>query len=90
MLRGRVAEFFRRICRLESPVPGSRRSGRGGLPPFLSVWVAPGAVESTLAAAQIAGHIAWVAGKMKKEGSRKAVTIPSLNLAYEADTLQVR
>jgi phosphoribosylformylglycinamidine cyclo-ligase len=52
--------------------------------------VAPSAVEATLAAAKAAGHDAWVAGQAKKEGSRKAVTIPSLGLAYEADTLQVR
>jgi len=27
---------------------------------------------------------------VKKQGARKAVVIPSLGLAYEADTLQVR
>lgn len=37
-----------------------------------------------------AGHEAWVAGRVKKEGGRKAVVIPSLGLAYEAETLQVR
>jgi len=55
-----------------------------------AAYVAPAAVEATLAAAQAAGHPAWVAGHVKKEGGRKAVTIPSLGLAYEADTLQVR
>jgi len=30
------------------------------------------------------------AGTVKKQGGRKAVMIPSLGLAYEADTLQVR
>jgi phosphoribosylformylglycinamidine cyclo-ligase len=52
--------------------------------------VAPASVAATLAAAKAAGHEAWVAGHVKKAGGRKAVTIPSLGLAYEADTLQVR
>jgi phosphoribosylformylglycinamidine cyclo-ligase len=55
-----------------------------------AAFVAPEAVEATLAAAKAAGHDAWVAGTVKKEGGRKAVTISSLGLAYEADTLQVR
>ncbi|HWA29329.1 MAG TPA: AIR synthase related protein [Lacunisphaera sp.] len=55
-----------------------------------AAYVAPDAVEATLAAARSAGHDAWLAGKVRKEGARKAVTIPSLGLAYEADTLQVR
>jgi phosphoribosylformylglycinamidine cyclo-ligase len=55
-----------------------------------AAYVAPAQVEATLAAAKAAGHEAWVAGYVRKQGSRKAVTIPSLGLAYEADTLQVR
>ena len=55
-----------------------------------AAYVSPSAVEQTLAAAKAAGHDAWVAGMVKKQGGRKAVTIPSLGLAYEADTLQVR
>ena len=55
-----------------------------------AAYVAPDVVEATLSAAKAAGHEAWVAGRVMKEGGRKAVTIPSLGLAYEADTLQVR
>src|SRR5262245_13220592 len=55
-----------------------------------AAFVAPAAVEAALLAARAAGHDAWVAGKVKKQGGRKAVTIPALGLAYEADTLQVR
>ena len=55
-----------------------------------AAYVAPNAADATLAAARAAGHDAWVAGRVRKEGGRKAVTIPSLGLAYEADTLQVR
>jgi phosphoribosylformylglycinamidine cyclo-ligase len=55
-----------------------------------AAYVTPNAVAATLAAAKVTGHDAWVAGEVKQEGGRKAVTIPSLGLAYEADTLQVR
>ncbi|MBL9218779.1 MAG: phosphoribosylformylglycinamidine cyclo-ligase [Opitutaceae bacterium] len=55
-----------------------------------AAYVAPSAVAATLAAAKAAGHDAWVAGTVRKQGGRKAVTIPSLGLAYEGDTLQVR
>ena len=55
-----------------------------------AAYVSPSAVDATLAAAKAAGHDAWMAGRVRKEGGRKAVTIPSLGLAYEADTLQVR
>lgn len=55
-----------------------------------AAYVSPEAVDATLAAAKAAGHDAWVAGTVKREGTRKAVTIPSLGLAYEGDTLQVR
>jgi phosphoribosylformylglycinamidine cyclo-ligase len=55
-----------------------------------AAYVAPADVEATLAAAKAAGHDAWLAGVVKREGNRKAVTIPALGLAYEGDTLQVR
>ncbi len=51
--------------------------------------------DETLDGLDVAGLVGrgqreGVAGHVKKEGTRKAVTIPSLALAYEADTLQVR
>ena len=55
-----------------------------------AAYVSPDVVDAVLAAAKAAGHDAWIAGQVKKEGGRKAVTIPLLGLAYEADTLQVR
>lgn len=55
-----------------------------------AAYVAPEAVAATLAAAAAAGHEAWVAGRVRREGARKAVTVPSLGLVFEADTLQVR
>jgi phosphoribosylformylglycinamidine cyclo-ligase len=55
-----------------------------------AAYVSPSAVEATLAAARSAGHEAWVAGRVKKDGTRKAVVIPALGLEYSGETLQVR
>ncbi|MFT3867148.1 MAG: AIR synthase-related protein [Nibricoccus sp.] len=55
-----------------------------------AAYVAPELAEPVLEAAKAAGYDAWLAGRVKKEGARKAVVIPSLGLAYEGDTLQVR
>jgi phosphoribosylformylglycinamidine cyclo-ligase len=55
-----------------------------------AAYVAPGLAPAVLAAAKDTGYDAWLAGTVKKEGARKAVVVPPLNLAYEGDTLQVR
>lgn len=55
-----------------------------------AAYVAPENTEATLAAAKVMGYDAWLAGHVRKEGSRKAVVIPSLSLTFEGDTLQVR
>jgi phosphoribosylformylglycinamidine cyclo-ligase len=55
-----------------------------------AAYVAPETAAATLAAAQAAGYDAWLAGRVKKDGTRKAVVVPSLGLTFEGDTLQVR
>ncbi len=55
-----------------------------------AAYVAPENESAALAAAQAAGYDAWLAGRVKKEGARKAVVVPSLGLTFEGDTLQVR
>jgi phosphoribosylformylglycinamidine cyclo-ligase len=55
-----------------------------------AAYVSPSEVEGTLAAAKASGHEAWVAGQVKKAGRRKAVVIPSLGLAFESDSMQLR
>src|SRR5271157_1154877 len=55
-----------------------------------AVYVAPGAAGAALGAARATGYDAWIAGSVRKDGSRKAVSIPSLGLEFEGDTLQVR
>lgn len=55
-----------------------------------AAYVSPKDADAVLAAAKATGYDAWLAGRVKKEGTRKAVVVPSLNLAFEGDTLQVR
>ncbi|HTT57033.1 MAG TPA: AIR synthase-related protein, partial [Opitutaceae bacterium] len=55
-----------------------------------AAYVAPEQAEATLAAAQAAGCDAWVAGQVRRQGTRKAVVVPPLGLTYEAETLKVR
>ena len=55
-----------------------------------AAYVSPAAAEAVVGVARACGHDVWIAGRVKKEGARKAVTIPSLGLDYEGDTLQVR
>jgi phosphoribosylformylglycinamidine cyclo-ligase len=46
--------------------------------------------DAMVSAARACGHEAWIAGKVKKDGTRKAVTTPALGLEYAGSTLQVR
>lgn len=55
-----------------------------------AAYVAPEIAEAVVAAAQASGYDAWLAGRVRKEGARKAVVIPSLGLEYDGSTLQVR
>ena len=55
-----------------------------------AVYVSPADVPQCLEIARKGGYDAWLAGEVLKQGSRKAVEIPSLDLMFEADTLKVR
>ncbi|MDR2675859.1 MAG: phosphoribosylformylglycinamidine cyclo-ligase [Opitutaceae bacterium] len=55
-----------------------------------AAYVAPDIAAAVAAAARDCGHDAWIAGRVRKEGARKAVEIPPLGLAYEGGTLRVR
>ena len=55
-----------------------------------AAYVDPQSADAVLAAAKASGYDAWLAGTVRKEGSRKAVTVASLGLTFEGDTLQVR
>ncbi|HEY1848767.1 MAG TPA: AIR synthase-related protein [Opitutaceae bacterium] len=55
-----------------------------------AAYVSPGSAAAALEAARATGYDAWAAGTVRRDGSRKAVSIPSLGLVFEGDTLQVR
>ncbi|MDP2139032.1 MAG: AIR synthase-related protein [Candidatus Didemnitutus sp.] len=55
-----------------------------------AAYVAPQDADAVLAAAQATGYEAWLAGHVKKDGTRKAVVVPSLGLEFDGSTLQVR
>ena len=55
-----------------------------------AVYVAQDVATAALEAARRTGYDAWVAGRVRRDGLRKAVSIPSLGLEFEGDTLQVR
>jgi phosphoribosylformylglycinamidine cyclo-ligase len=55
-----------------------------------AAYVRPEHADAVLAAAKATGYDAWLAGRVKRDGARKAVVVPSLGLTFEGDTLQVR
>jgi phosphoribosylformylglycinamidine cyclo-ligase len=55
-----------------------------------AAYVDPKNADAALAVAKAAGYDAWQAGRVKKDGARKAVVVPSLGITFEGDTLQVR
>ncbi|HEY1110415.1 MAG TPA: AIR synthase-related protein [Opitutaceae bacterium] len=55
-----------------------------------AAYVSPQNADAALKIAQETGYDAWLAGRVKREGSRKAVVVPSLDLTFEGDTLKVR
>ena len=55
-----------------------------------AAYVSAEQAEATVEAAQVTGHRAWIAGRVRKEGARKAVVVPSLGITFEGDTLKVR
>ena len=55
-----------------------------------AAYVAPENAAAALEVAQATGYDAWTAGRVTKQGERKAVVVPSIGLTFEGDTLQVR
>jgi phosphoribosylformylglycinamidine cyclo-ligase len=55
-----------------------------------AVYVSQAEAARCVELAKQAGHEAWIAGTVRKQGLRKAVEIRPLGLTFEADTLKVR
>ena len=55
-----------------------------------AAWVAADDAPRCVELARAAGYDAWCAGHVRREGDRKAVEVPALDLTFEAASLQVR
>jgi phosphoribosylformylglycinamidine cyclo-ligase len=55
-----------------------------------AVYVRPQDAGAALEVAKSAGYEAWVGGRVRKQGERKAVVIEPLGITFEGETLQVR
>jgi phosphoribosylformylglycinamidine cyclo-ligase len=55
-----------------------------------AAYVAPENAEAALAVARATGYDAWLAGRVRKDGARKAVVVPAFGLTFEGDTLKLR
>ena len=55
-----------------------------------AAYASPELAPAVMEAARVTGYDAWLAGRVRREGGRKAVVVPSLDLVFEGDTLQVR
>lgn len=55
-----------------------------------AAFVAADQAGAALAIAKETGYDAWLAGRVRKDGARKAVVVPSLGLTFDGSTLQVR
>ena len=55
-----------------------------------AAYVSPDKADAALEAARVTGYDAWIAGRVHKDGERKAVVVPKLDLAFEGDSLQLR
>ncbi|WP_414662110.1 AIR synthase-related protein [Horticoccus sp. 23ND18S-11] len=55
-----------------------------------AAYVSAASADQVLAVAKATGYDAWLAGHVRKDGTRKAVEVPSLGLTFDGSTLQVR
>ena len=55
-----------------------------------AAWVAAADADRCVDLARTAGYDAWHAGRVRSEGTRKAVEVPGLDLTFAADSLQLR
>ncbi len=55
-----------------------------------AAYVAPELASQVAEIARSTGYDAWVAGRVHKDGQRKAVDVPGLGITFDGETLQVR
>jgi phosphoribosylformylglycinamidine cyclo-ligase len=86
---GRVPPVFEFIMR-HGPVEVSEAYATFNMGAGFAAYVAPTDTARCLELAGQVGLSAWRGGRVCREGSRKAVVIEPLGIAFEGDTLQVR
>lgn len=84
-----VPAVFRFIQR-EGPVELTEAYATFNMGAGLAAYVDEKDAAACVAAAEAAGNRAWSAGKVAKEGKRKAVEIAPLGIVFEGDSLRVR
>jgi len=55
-----------------------------------ALYLPPADAERATELAQACGYRAWIAGRVTRQGDRRAVDVPSLDLCFESDSLQLR
>jgi phosphoribosylformylglycinamidine cyclo-ligase len=55
-----------------------------------AAYVSPDIADEVVATAKAARYDAWIAGTVRKQGTKKAVVVPSLDIEFDGGTLQVR
>lgn len=81
-----VFEFIAKHAKLDAnEMYGTFNMGVG-----FAAYVPAEAADAVVNAATAGGYTAWIAGKVIKQGDRKAVEIPSLGIVYDESSLQLR
>lgn len=86
---GRVPPVFEFIMK-HGPVAVSEAYATFNMGAGFAVYVAPADSDRCLELASQVGLVAWRGGRVCREGSRKAVVIEPLGIAFEGETLKVR
>ncbi len=79
-----------RFLRKAGPIDAREAYATFNMGVGFAAFVSPQLADEVVTLAKFAGYDAWHAGTVRKQGNRKAVTVPSLNLTFESDTLQLR
>lgn len=74
----------------EGPIEPREAYGTFNMGVGFAAYVAAADADRCVRVARDGGYDAWRAGRVLRDGDRKAVEAPSLGLVYEADTLRLR
>jgi len=79
-----------RFLMKSGPIEAQEAYGTFNMGIGFAAFVAPADAAAVVAAARATGYDAWQAGRVRRDGARKAVVIPPLGLTYDGSSLQVR